>query len=529
MKAFKSTPSNFLYIFISFFLYIINLSAADRPNILIAISDDQSFPHTSAYKSTMVKTPNFDRIAKEGILFTNAYSASPGCSPSRAAFLTGRHTWQIEEAGTHASGFQTKYETFPERLEKDGYFVGHSGKGWGPGKAIGRKNNPAGGKNYGKKYVQAFHKFMKERPKGKPFCYWFGSSDPHRGYTKGSGLKSGKKLSDANVPSFLPDSEEIRSDLLDYAFEIDRFDRDLGGILTHLKQSGEYENTIIIVTSDNGMPFPGAKANCFDSGIHVPLAIYWGKGIKFPGRTVEDLVSQIDITAALYEITGSKPPEKYPVSGNSILSLLASDKSGVIEAERTIYSARERHSSVRFNSLGYPQRCIRQGNFLFIWNIKPERWPAGAPSKLGGNSGYPKAKDILSGKTGDYGSGFHDVDGSPSLSYIVKNRNDSMVKQLFLKALDFRPEYELYDVSKDRGCLNNLASNPEFKPRLEELSSKLNERLKSDKDPRVSGNGDIWETYERYSGLRWFEKPKWAEENPKNVPKQDWLEKRRPK
>ena len=109
------------------------LAGSDRPNLLIMMSDDQSFPHASAYGSKMVSTPNFDKVAKEGALFTNAFCAAPGCSPSRAAFLTGRHIWQIEEAGTHASSFPSKYLTFMEQLKLKGYHTGYTGKGWGPG------------------------------------------------------------------------------------------------------------------------------------------------------------------------------------------------------------------------------------------------------------------------------------------------------------------------------------------------------------------------------------------------------------
>jgi uncharacterized sulfatase len=118
---------------------------AARPNILIAISDDQSHRHTSTAGYKAVNTPAFDRVAREGVLFLNSFAASPGCSPSRAALLTGRHPWQIEQAGTHGSSFPAKYVAFPELLEKSGYFIGMTGKGWGPGSLQGeRKRNPAG-------------------------------------------------------------------------------------------------------------------------------------------------------------------------------------------------------------------------------------------------------------------------------------------------------------------------------------------------------------------------------------------------
>lgn len=191
------------------------------PNILFAISDDQSYPHASAYGAHWVKTPAFDRVAREGVLFTNAFAASPGCSPSRAALLTGRNTWQIEDAGTHASAFPIQYMVYPDILEEAGYFVGYTQKGWGPGnwKISGRTRNPAGeafNKNKleaptsgisNNDYTANFSEFLENRPEGKPFCFWYGASEPHRVFEKGSGLKAGKKLEEAKVPSFLPDTE----------------------------------------------------------------------------------------------------------------------------------------------------------------------------------------------------------------------------------------------------------------------------------------------------------------------------------
>ena len=225
-------PKNLLFLSLLWLIPLADALGNERPNILIMMSDDQSFPHASAYGSKMVSTPNFDRIARDGVLFSNAFCAAPGCSPSRAAFLTGRHIWQIEHAGTHASSFDKKYATFMDLLAEAGYATGHTGKGWGPGnyKAGGRTQNPAGPSFAAKKgdYAGGFAAFLKQRPEGKPFCFWFGSHDPHRGFKKGSGLESGKKLEQAEVPPFLPDTPEIRSDLLDYAFEVDRFDRDCG-------------------------------------------------------------------------------------------------------------------------------------------------------------------------------------------------------------------------------------------------------------------------------------------------------------
>ncbi|MEN9022419.1 MAG: sulfatase-like hydrolase/transferase [Verrucomicrobiaceae bacterium] len=494
-----------------------------KPNILIAISDDQSWCHASAYGSKMVKTPHFDAIAKAGVLFTHAFAPSPGCSPSRAAFLTGRHTWQIEHAGTHASFFDPKYVTFPDRLAEDGYATGHVGKGWAPGnwKKLGRKVNPAGPKMPGPKkgnYAVGFEHFLKEVRKPKqPFCFWFGSSDPHRSFEKGAGLGKGKRLEDAEVPSFLPDTPEVRSDLLDYTFEVERFDDDLGKMIALLEDAGELGNTIVIATSDNGMAFPRAKANCYEYGIRMPLAIQWPKEIP-KGRVIDDLVGFVDLTATLYEMTGVAPPEAFPIVGTSLATTLRSDRQGLVETDRmAVYSARERHSSSRYQTLGYPQRCIRTAEYLYIYNFAPERWPAGPSRK------YAKGTTL-----GPEHGGYHDIDACPTLDHLIAKRDDPELGKFLSLAVVHRPAEELYAVKEDPGCLENLANKPSHRAMADALRGQLSAYLKKTGDARILGNGDVWETYPRVSSLRWFPIPDWATKNPDKVPKLDWLEARRP-
>ena len=490
-----------------------------KPNIFIAISDDQSWLHASAYGSKMVSTPNFDRVAQEGVLFTHAFAPSPGCSPSRAAFLTGRHTWQLEHAGTHASFFHPKYVTFPDQLAAAGYAVGHVGKGWGPGnwKKLGRANNPAGPKMPGK-YVEGFEHFLSNvRQADQPFCFWFGSSDPHRVFEEGAGLRKGKRLEDAEVPSFLPDTPEIRKDLLDYAFEIERFDEDLGKMLAIMEEAGELENTLVIVTSDNGMAFPRAKANCYEHGIRMPLAVQWAKEV--PGkRTIADLVDLTDLAATIYEATEVAPPASSPLTGASLLASLRSTKQGLVNPERTaVYSARERHSSSRYNSLGYPQRSLRTRDYLYIHNFAPERWPAG-----------PSQKYARPGVLGPEHGGYHDIDACPTLDYLIAKRDDPAMATFLQLAVALRPESELYAIKEDPGCLKNLAEDPAYKETTTQLRDQLLSYLKKTGDPRANGTGDIWETYPRVSSLRWFPKPEWAKREPNKAPNQPWLEERRP-
>ena len=509
-----------------------------RPNILLIISDDQSWPHASAYGDSTARTPNFDKVARQGVLFNNAFCASPGCSPSRAALLSGMHTWQLREAGTHASGFPFALKSFPEQLGQAGYSTGYCGKGWGPGKfhVAGRMQNPAGPNFPVKKkadgsadYAGAFRNFLEKRRSDQPFCFWFGSNDPHRSYKKGSGLTAGRELDEAVVPAFLPDCPEIRSDLLDYAVEVERFDRDLGEYLALLDEFQLAENTLVIVTSDNGMPFPRAKANCYEYGIHTPLAVRWPRSIP-DNRTIDDLVGFVDLTATIYEAAGVEPAGDVNLTGKSLLADLKSSRQGKVDENRTqVYAARERHSSVRFRSLGYPQRCIRTTDFLYIINFRAERWPAGAPQKYG-VGGYPGHDSVLNRQLGPMHGGYHDIDACPTLSFLIENRHDEAIDRFLRLAVLHRPSEELFAIKEDPACLKNLAGIPRHEATRKRLNEQLIDYLRKTEDARIldADRGDVWESYPRYSRLRWFPNPAWVDKNTR-LPKQDWWETRKPK
>ncbi len=475
-----------------------------RPNILFVISDDQSYPYASAYGDKAVKTPAFDRIAKEGILFTNAFSASPGCSPSRAALLTGKNCWQLKEAGTHASSFSKDFKTYPDILEESGYYIGFTGKAWGPGnfEISGRTRNPAGPafnqetmeapRNVSKNdYAANFKKFLGSRPEGKPFCFWFGAQEPHRGFPTGIGKESGIEMAQVKVPGFLPDHPDVRSDMMDYFFEIQWFDRHLGRMLEALEAAGELDNTLIVVTSDNGMPFPRAKANVYEFGIHMPLAVMWKNSVK-GNRTVTDPVSLIDLSPTFLEAAGVAYDKK-EIAGRSLMNILKSTGEGIVDKSRdAVYASRERHSSSRWNNLGYPQRCIRTRSHLYIRNLKPDLWPAGDPQVYDAR-----------GKPGPMDSAYFDIDDFKD-SYIFIHRADPKVAPYFKAAVGKRPAEELYDIIKDPACLHNLAEAPEYQDLRKTLSNKLTSYLKETNDPRMGSNGDVFETYKRYSPIRYF-------------------------
>jgi uncharacterized sulfatase len=318
------------------------------PNIIVAISDDQSFPYASAYGDKSVKTPAFDWIAENGVLFTNAFATSPGCAPSRGSILTGRQPWQNEEAGSHHTLFPIEYKVYPDVLEENGYFIGFTGKGCSPfnWEQSGRSRNPAGNSfndiKYNSEdelfadgisninYAANFEDFLSQRDGDKPFYFWYGGYEPHRTFEQGSGVKSGKSLARANVPKFLPNHSIIQSDILDYALEIDWFDLHLQKMIEKLDEIGELANTIIIVTSDNGMAFPRAKTNCYEYGIHVPLAVIV-PGLAKPGRVVDDLISLADLAPTLFELTGIDPLGMKPMSGKSFKNILFSEADGYVD------------------------------------------------------------------------------------------------------------------------------------------------------------------------------------------------------
>ena len=485
--------------------------AVTKPNILFVISDDQSYPYATAYGCKFVKTPAFDKVAREGVLFTNAYVTSPGSSPSRASILTGRYPWQIEEAGTHGSSFPRKYKVFTEVLEENGYTTGYTGKPWAPGdwEVSGWKHNPVGHEFNQKKlkppytglsnidYSGNFDLFLSERKSGQPFFFWVGTNEPHRAFEEGSWKKDGKDALTAKAPGFMPDHQVIKEDLLDYAVEIEWFDKHLGKILQKLQETGELENTLVIVTSDNGMPFPRGKANCYDAGIHVPLAIAWGKNIP-SGRVIEQPVSTIDLAPTILEAAGLKFDGTFPMAGKSRLAMLKSKQTPKQNGEEEIFAGRERHSSSRYENRGYPQRTIRKGQYLYIRNYHPEYWPAGDPQVYNKNG-------VLS----PMHQGYMDIDDGPALSFYRNNNvEDDVLKPFFIAAVGKRPAEELFDLSKDPDCMVNLAGNASFADVKKKLSTRLTAKLKETGDPREGTSPEIWETYPRLKGeIRNFPNP----------------------
>lgn len=459
-------------------------SAADRPNILFAFADDWGL-HASAYGDPVVKTPHFDRIAREGVLFQNAFISSPSCTPSRGAVLTGKFHWELKGAANLWSVFPDEFTTYPEVLKEHGYVTGVSGKGWGPGRTATQ-----GRQIEGQRFPN-FQKFLQARPDDAPFCYWLGTSDPHRPFKAGSGKAAGMDLSEIKVPACFPDSDVVRSDIADYYVEVQRFDSLVGNALASLEKIGELENTIVVMSSDHGMPFPRCKSNLYDSGAQVPLAIRFGSKVSSPGRTVKDFVSLIDLAPTFLDVAGIDVPDS--VTGRSLLPILASDKSPTVESDRdSVIFGKERHvpSQEKPDMGGYPSRALRTYDFLLIRNYRPYRWPNGTPN-------YENAAIA--------GAWFADTDNGPTKTYMVENRDKNETHRL-LYDLSFakRPAIELYDLKKDPGQLRNVAKDAAYAKTLERLTGQLEAKLKQSGDPRADGRGDFFDEFPYLGGAPKF-------------------------
>ena len=433
-----------------------------RPNVLFCLADDWGWPHAGVYGDRVVQTPAFDRLAREGVLFERAFISSPSCTPCRNSIITGQHFYRLDQGANLHSTLDVRHPNFMTLLETAGYAIGHYRKAWGPGdfRAAGYERHPCG------PAYKGFDQFMKERPKNQPFCFWFGTSDPHRPYVEGSGRESGMNIDAVQVPGFWPDVETIRSDIADYYFEVQRWNRDVADAMALLEQAGELDNTIIVMSGDHGMPFPRCKGNLYDWGVRVPLAIRWGSQVK-GGQRVDEFVSLIDIAPTVLEAAGVETPAV--MTGRSLLNLLRGKESK--DDRSSIVVGRERHTPAQEvpSMVGFPARAIRTDRWLYIMNLESDRWPAGVPD----NATHPIGQ-------------FADCDGGPTKAFLMEHRDDPKYARYFQYCFVKRPAEELYDCEKDPDQLKNLAAEPEYKATAAQLRSQLIARLKETADPRFT-------------------------------------------
>jgi arylsulfatase A-like enzyme len=521
----------FLALFCFFLAGLPSLVAAQqkRPNILFAFADDWG-RYASAYAKVdgpgtitdVVRTPNFDRIAREGVLFRRAFVSAPSCTPCRSALLSGQHFWRTGRGAIlRGAVWDGSRVSYPHLLRDAGYHIGETYKVWSPGTPV---DAPYGGGKYayekgGRRFNQFsenvtrmvadgqdlasakqelydevlanFDAFLKDRPQDQPFCYWFGPTNVHRQWIKGSGKALWGIDPDAlqgKMPPFLANVPEVREDLADYFGEVQAFDAALGMLVKRLEETGELDNTLIVVSGDHGAPgFPHGKCNLYDFGASVSLAMRWGRAKG--GRVIDDLVSLTDLAPTFLELGKVAVPAE--MTGRSLVELLISEKSGQVDPRRAaVFIGRERHvENARAGFEPYPQRAIRTHDFLYIINFKPDRWPLGDPYRLDGDN-PPTAKELENQTRVTLA----DEDAGPAKAWLVSQRNNAQWMPLFKLAYGKRPREELYDLKSDPHQVTNVAANPKYTKARAELEQRLMDELQRTGDPRLVNDGRFFET-----------------------------------
>ncbi len=499
-----------------------------RPNVLFCFADDWG-RYAGAYArlagrpspSEIVKTPHIDRVAREGVLFKNAFVNAPSCTPCRSSLLSGRYFFNTGRAAIlQGAIWDGSVPSFPLQMREAGYHIGKSFKVWTPGTPA---DAPFGGQqfayqkagaeqnNYSENVTRRvregqtiaaareliheevrgnFAAFLDDCKPAQPWFYWFGPTTVHRTWVKGSGKALWGIEPDSlkgKLPKFLPDVPEVREDFADYLGEVQAFDSYVGVLLGKLKAAGQLENTLIVISGDHGAPgFPGGKCNLYDFGTGVALTAA-GPGIK-AGRVVDDFVNLMDLAPTFMELGGAKLPPK--MNGRSLVPVLRSDKSGQVDPARTfVVTGRERHvGSAREGNLPYPQRALRTTDFLYICNFAPDRWPMGAPLAVTADSA-PTAATLEQ----DTRIGFADMDAGPTKAWLVANRNDPNWKWHYDYAFAKRTGEELYDLKNDPEQIKNLAADPAFAAQKKESAARLMKILTDTGDPRVTGDGSTFD------------------------------------
>lgn len=445
-----------------------------RPNVLFAIADDWGWPHAGSYQDPVVKTPTFDRLAEQGILFHQAFVSSPSCTPSRGAILSGMYHWQLGPSANLYGPFPDRVPTYPELLKKAGYRIGKTSKCWGPGVPETR-GRQLGGPNFA-----SFQDFLDAAPDNSnaPFCFWLGSGDPHRPYQRGSGKASGIPLEQIQLPACFPDNATVRGDVADYYVEVQRFDKLVGNAVQLLEERGMLDQTIIVMTGDHGMPFPRCKANLYDTGTRVPLAIRYPLYIQ-GGSETSALVSLTDLAPTFLELAGLEPTPE--MTGRSLMDVLRGGR----DTERlSVVFGKERHVPCQEapNPGGYPCRGLRTDGFLYIRNYFPDRWP----------NGTPDWQDAWFD-----GSWLGDTDNGPTKTVISDlDRQNAFYQWSFAK----RPAEELYDLTRDPDQLNNVADNPRYQETRDLLRAQLADEQKRTGDPRAANPASDLDRYQPYTG-----------------------------
>lgn len=403
-------------------------SSWERPNFIIMIADDAAWNDVGAYGHPHIQTPNIDRLANDGLLFTNAFLTTSSCSPSRASIMTSQYPHNTGAPELHMPLPGDKI-IFPGVLKKMGYYTASAGK-WHLGPKRTDFDTIVGG---GPSGCDNWVNVLKSRPKDKPFFLWLAAIDPHRDY-KENIIPSPHTKQDVIVPPYLPDNDSTRKDLALYYDEISRLDSYIGAVLDELESQGVVNNTMVIYMSDNGRPFPRCKTRLYDSGIKTPFIVRWPAKVE-GGKVTHSLISSIDIGPTLLELAGANIPEQF--QGNPFSKILIDV---IAKTRNEVYAEHNWHDYQAH------ERAVRNENYLYIRNAFPE-FNASPPADAVRSITYQKMIELYE-KGG-----------------LEEDQMDCFIAP--------RPAEELYDVVNDPHQLTNLADNPEYADVLKQMRKKL--------------------------------------------------------
>ena len=439
--------------------------AASQPNVVLFVSDDHGTDALGCYGNPVIQTPNMDRLAAQGVKFSNAYCTSASCAASRSVILTGQYGHATGSYG-HVHDYH-HFSTFPDvaalpvLLEKAGYQTARLGKYHLAPDSVYRfttviKADP-------RSTVEMANSCQQVIAGEKPFFLYFCPDDPHRGHpftpepwdapnsfgNRPAGYPGVKAVKydpqTVQVPSFLPDTPQCRAELAQYYQSVSRIDQGLGRLLELLEKSGKSNNTIIIYLSDNGIAFPGAKTTVYEPGIRLPLIIKDPRSAE-QGLVNNAIVTWVDLTPTILDFAGA-PFEADAFHGRSFRTIInQTDPKGWDE----MFAAHNFHELTMY----YPMRVMRSGNMKLIFNIA---------------SGleYPFASDLWASSTWQS----------------IHRAQQPLFGKRKVKDYLFRPKFELYDLKADPNELHNLADALEHAKLFEALKKKMKAMQIQTKDP----------------------------------------------
>jgi len=402
-----------------------------KPNFVFIIADDVSWDDLGCYGNEIVKTPNIDQLANEGLRFTNAFLTASSCSPSRCSIIAGKYPHSNGAAELHTP-LPEKEKPFPLFLKENNYYTAHAGK-WHMGQATHRafdRYTDNNGYDIGDGGENNWVSFLKERPKDKPFFFWFASNDAHRPWGADT-FKITHNPAKIIISPYFADTPETRQDMASYYNEIGRFDYYIGKVREELEKQGVVDNTVIIVMADNGRPFPRCKTRVYDSGMKTPLIVFWPKGIRIKGARTESLVSAIDIAPTILELAGIKSPDEY--QGVSFVPVIENPSA---EIRTAIFSEHNWHDYEAH------ERMARTKKYLYVLNARSNFTNCGpADSKASPTQ--------------------HSLNMVRDNGKLTPAQTDVFIAP--------RPAEELFDVRNDTEQFLNLASTPKFQEKLKEM------------------------------------------------------------